>query len=501
MKEVEIKVRLRNQPDTLAKLCARHGKRILRLMEGTRQSRRESLNVKLIRYYTELEGGWSREREKQDWDDRGLASLKYDTYRIAIKVLAQAWLHANDDIYQELREIQCALDTEGHVYAADLCATTTAVAIAREEWGLALHIIDLWRKALAMLVGENARVAAFAEVEAIHGQVLARQAEVDQYANWRITVMDPIKHERSETDHVSQDKIETLNLVLARIRGREPKTKIAMIDHLTLFLLGEMLNSNLDGALEISRRLMKTYKDHSFLIDRRSVSYIHHFHSHIVLSGLVSNKEEAFDSLAQLETLGTQTWAHAAYARYFWLRSALQLSLDTNESLFFDRAFWVMQAEEEEILAKVPETLWLRLYWLAMLYMLRSHRWRDAFQIGQRIIGRKTLIRRKIVVSARIACFTCEIMLYPSDSDRIEYSYKAHYSFLRRNLTNFPEGVKILRAFQRLWLFATDFYVHRDLDSVPFPSQSGVAPKHLVEDFGELFNDARIRLKELQSQQ
>lgn len=424
----------------------------MRAIRTTRGPKFESLKVQLIKYYLSLNGVWDREKEKNDWRKNDLASLKYETYRFMIRVLAEIGDGHNSDLYAEIREMSSAMHIGATALAFDISNSSAQIAIEREEYSLAIHIIDLQAEILDELDVSDEADSASTKNQSIRMFASARLNELHICSEYRRNVLEPAKRLWVDLGRVPMEKFEEVQSALLVLRGKNVESPMARCDYWALEILESLMVGNLSKAEFFTIKLIQEYEASSILRVRHCRRYIANLQSASLLFAQIGNAIESKKYLGILHKISKEEHPFAGLAANSWLFCALRISHHFSDEKLFRRALSILQrgvdhASEQQ--ADDPDSI--KLEWLVLINHLEIGQLDLAYRVGTKLLGRKSSVRKGTIVSTRIAMFACEIALFREDVDRIESSYKATYQFIDRNRQEFSSAFAVLKAFKAIW--------------------------------------------------
>ena len=293
-------LQIRNQPDALAKLCHRYGLRLLKLARRSTGSKRENLKLRLIEYYVSKGSAWDRSQELDDWSEHNLASLKYETYRYSIRLLAQSGDMLNADLYTEIMEIVSAKEVSATRFAIELCNSVLPIAIEREEYSLAIHIIDLYDELVEELPKTSSSHVVLRQNAELRERVSARLAEVHKFAMIRRNLLEPIKEKWVETECPPLEFLGEIENICPILQDFQLASPIAQSDYLSLRILQSLLMKNNQRASEFARGLLEVYRESETLRTRHFKRYVQHLRMAALLFSQLGKDVEARKILGQL---------------------------------------------------------------------------------------------------------------------------------------------------------------------------------------------------------
>lgn len=488
---VQANILMRNQSDALAKICVRNGERLLRAIRSMGLEADKNLKVKLILYYIEKGDNWDRTIEKHDWKDHNLASLKYHTYKFVVQIIAQSGDSRNSDLYLEVNEIAAAFELGALGHAIELCCSSLAIALEREEYSLAIHLLDLHDEILENLDSSQNIQSAILEVAQIRAETLEKWNEIRLCTEVRRNVIDPIKEEWVENEKAPIHKIGQLREAVDKLNAFRLYSPIARIETCASNILLSLLEGDLASVETHTMQLLKEYDTNPVLKQRYAKRYILHLRSAIQFYLQVSNYPVARRLLNVLASIAKKQPDFEIQAKSAWIYSALRISLYLKDGSLFSKALDMFKELENELLAQVEEKEQMRVYWALVLNHLEWGQLEAARKVGWKLLSRKPSVRKTIVMNARIVLFACEVALFPEDEERLLSSYKATYQFIDRNRDSFPEAFGIIKLFKKLWLSWQQEKMEGMSDEKIL---KGISPLH---DFSTLFETIKTSLKAL----
>jgi hypothetical protein len=481
---------IRNQPDALAKLCLRHGERVLRAIRSKKAHRSENLKVRLVEYYVSLQGNWDRDQEKKDWKSHDLASLKYETYRFMIRILAQIGDGHNSDLYTEIKEISSALHLGATSLAFEISNSAAEVAIEREEYSLAIHILDLQAEILDELEVSSVTSNALVINQALRLDAANRLHEVQMWCELRRNLIEPTKRLWVDEGRVPMERYPEILETFTDISKNQPLSPLARCDYWALRILAALMCNDLAKAETYIKQLLNEYEVYSILKDRHRKRYVSHLRSSIFLFAQIGKEHEAKKLLSILHALSEENHPLASEAGTSWLFSALKVSYHFGDEALFRKAMDALEKGMGSALErKSEEGDSARLEWLILLNHLELGQFSPAYRVGMKLIAKKTTIRKTTIVSTRLAIFACEVVLFPDDEERIEGSYKATYQFIDRNKVGFSAAFRVLKAFRNIWSSRNRLGEIEMLGDDEFPKEN-------IYDFSGLYRQVEAVLKD-----
>lgn len=448
---VQANILTRNQSDALAKLCIRHSARLTRAIKTMKLNGQENLQVRLVLYYIDRGMSWDRESEKQDWKDHNLASLKYNTFKFVIQLIAQSGDSRNSDLYSEVNEIATAVGLGAYTHGLELCRSTLQIAWQREEYSLAIHVLEFMEEILENLEPSEYTKTALDEVSKLQEEGLRRLGEVQRSIEIRRTVIDPIREEWVELESPPYDKVDVLQKAASILNATDLHSPYARIVSYALHILLSLLEGETLEAETYTNKLLMEYDSNPILKQRYTRRYILHLRSAIQMYLQISAFDVAKRLLKVLAGAAVRYPDFEIQAKSAWIYSALRFSLHCDDKPFFSKTLAAFKEFESESLNQIEEKEQMRVYWALMLNHIEWGQLELAMKAGAKLLSRKPTVRKTVVMNARIAIFACEVALFPSDEDRVLGSYKATYQFIDRNRDKYPKAFDLIRVFKRIW--------------------------------------------------
>jgi hypothetical protein len=482
----------RNQPDTLFKLCLRHRDLLIKAIGTGLIANPNSLQVKLIMYYLQLNGGFDRENEKSAWANCDLKSLKYETYRLVIRVLSQVAEWDKREIYSKISEIEFALKTQGYAYALDIIELTLPKAIEIEEYALAIQIIDLQALIYDQINDEVDIAIMLASNNRLRNEIMRLLVEVQDCLEFRRAIVEPIKRDWEKNEKISEVKIEGLRRELERLQAVNLVSKKSKLEYLSAKSMDCLLQGKIhEGHLHLGE-LLELYKVSDLLKGNRS-RYIQHLRAYSLLSAQLGLEVIARDCLSLLWRIFEERTEIQTLALYSWIKAGLRIGYHFDDINLAQKAVSLFELHRDEIESEVKESEWVRLNWWTMTILAENGQLEQANRIGMILLSKKTAMKENWLICARIFVFAIAIALFSTDEDRINDTYRACYEFLRRNKEEYPEAILVLRKFWDMWKASL---AGNDIAEMPqsplYPTLSGNKGTY---DFYPLYLQVLERLK------
>jgi hypothetical protein len=484
----QLKLHIRNQPDALARLCFWYGVRLLKLAKNLKVSKRDSLKIRLVEYYVEKGGNWDRTKEVEDWQGHNLASLKYETYRFAIKLLAQSGDARNTDLYQDAIEIVAAKEVLANAHAMEMCHNSLSIAIERGEYSFAIHTVDLLDEILEDFPANQANRNLLVQNAILRDKLKVLLAEVHRFASLRRTIIEPAKEKWVETELAPTEYLTIIENLEGDPYGTEPTSPFAKIDYFSLCVLVELLRNDAANALAFAQKLIDVYLDNETLRIRQHKRYILHLRMVTLLYAQLGHENDARKTLQSLKLMAGKNPGYLTETTFAWIYAALGVSYQFSDKRLFYKALEKYSELRGAIDFSPIEEEAYRVTWWIILNHLEAGEYESALRIGNSSISKRQTLRRTILVNIRIAVLACEIALFGEDEDRIETTYKATYKFLDRNRKDYSDGIEVIQNFRAMWKTRT--YRNQQFGRVGKLTEN----RTKIHDFSRIFERIAVEL-------
>jgi hypothetical protein len=446
------KFTFRTQPDTLWRLCQRHGKGVLEAMDkGEIRTKGDSLKVKLVEYYVGMPDKWDRDQERKDWTAHNLASLKYETTRYLIRILASKGEWTGYNLNSEIGVIAVAIENQAYALALELCEINAPIAESKEDFLRLLQILEFQGQALDSL-SEKTEVAKYQnEVSGRIADCMNSLQEIASCAKLRRTVFEPIKQEWDVNESIDKGQLAFLGRELEALNARDLRTSTARIDFLPAKILFSILTFDLPSAVSAMEELMKIYDNVDWVKVRNYRKYLYHLRAASLLFLQVGKWDQYQFFLRKLEKESQGDTGLEAVAKYALLFCYLNGSIVLNDKPAAMKSIKMFEDIHLDIEGILNESEKIKLDWLVLINCLMIEDFAKAHQICQNILDRKTMFKRDVLVNVRIAAVACCMVLNPTDEDTVLCTIKAAREFLDRNREDFPDAILVLKQFRMLW--------------------------------------------------
>lgn len=493
------KFTFRTQPDTLWKLCQRHGKAVIEAIEkGEIRKKGDSLKVKLLEYYVGMPGKWDRDAERKDWISHDLASLKYETTRYLIRVLAHKGDWIGYDLNSEIGVIAVAIENQAYALALEVCEINAPIAESKEDFLRLLQILEFQGQALDSL-SEKIEVSQYQnEVSIRIADCMNSLQEIASCAKMRRTVFEPIKQGWDSNESVDQQQLALLGKELESLGARGLNTSMARIDFFPAKILHAVLTFDLPNAVSAMTELLQTYERAEWLKSRNYRKYLYHLRAASLLFAQLGNGEKYQFYLGKLEKESQKDSEYQVVAKYSLLFCFLNSSIALNDRVTAGKSIKMFEDIYPELQGILTETEKIKLDWLILVNCLIIEDFGKAYFVGQKILDRKTMFKRDVLVNVRIVTVACSMILNDDDEDAVFGTIKAAREFLDRNKREFPDAILVLKQFRVLWQ-SSKRHTSKDSNKV---REMELNPRYATNingrgrfDFSPLYNSLGMILK------
>lgn len=486
----------RADSDSLARLCKRYGHIALAAIEaGKAGIRRGALKAKLIAYYHNLEGEWSREREKEDWEGHDLATLKYETSRLLIKILAKNAPVDSQDLYTEIAEINWAIENGAYQIALNISRTAQAFASAREQYGVLYELLESEERILELLNKDGTMDESLLDCAVRQNECFLQFSLTHECVKIRKGFYEPIKKIREAGTVVPVTLIEGLNSALNQIKSDQLLGTAARVDFFSCSTLCNLLSSDLDAAILNTEALLATYAESQWYADKHTIRYITQLRAASLLyskTGRYEAAEQIIRSFQKLKKRYPEFELELNYSQFF---CGITLGQCSNQNSYSAHFISDLLEKGEVFEGQIRDKDWLRLYWRGLASCLHFEQFQYAYRLGRQIVNFKSNAKRNILIAARIALFACETLLFSDDENLISYSFIATDNFLKRNGTDYPTCRAILKSIRTTWALSKSKAGRQRLAK----AKRLDVPLQLIDASGNLYFDFEPLAKKVKS--
>lgn len=448
----QVRTPKRADSDLLARLCKRYGHVVLAAIEaGNSGIRKGALKAKLITYYYNLEGEWSREREKADWKGHDLATLKYETTRLLIAVLARDAPVGSQDLYHDIAEINWAIEHGILNVALGISQAAQELASAREEYGILYELLECEERILERLDKDDLMAEKLEDCATRQRECFLQLRLTHECAQIRKQVYDPIKKIREAGEVVPSAMLERLQQALSGVDPNQLLGAAAKVDYYAAYVLRDLLASDLEAAVQHSESLLDAYAATPWYSDKHTARYVSQLRATCMLFSMTARYEAAERIIDGFHRLHKRYPARHIEINYSQVLCTLFHSYYANKKSFSEEVTNSYLEKEDEFEKSISDKDWLQLNWVGMVRCLHFDEMRFAYRFGRRIVSRKANAKKNILIAARMALFACETLLFTDDEELINYSYQATDNFLKRNGSDYPNCRAILKVTKALW--------------------------------------------------
>jgi hypothetical protein len=443
----------RADSDLLARLSKRYGHIVLAAIEaGKAGIRKGALKARLIEYYHQLDGEWSREREKADWKGHDLATLKYETTRLLVAVLARNAPVGSQDLYHEIAEINWAIEHEAFNVALNISRTAQALAVAREEYGILHELLECEERILERLDRDDLLADHLKDCTDRQQACFIQLKYTHECAQIRKRICDPIKKLREAGDLVPKPMLEQLQQALEGIDRKQLQGTAATVDYFSACILCDLLLSDLDAAVVDTESLLTAYDATPWYAEKHLSRYTSQLRAASMLFSMTGRYTAAEHIILRFHRPNKGNQTVNLELRFSLVLCTVFHSYYAKQKTFSAKVIRDFLESEDEFEKNLIDKDWLRLNWISMVWCLHFDEMKSAYRLGKRIIARKTIAKKNILVAARIALYACETLLFGDDEVLLNYSYTATDYYLKRNGSEYPNARTILKMIRTFWL-------------------------------------------------
>jgi hypothetical protein len=451
-----------------------------------------SLQVRLILYYLSLGDGWDREKEKRDWKNCDLKSLKYETYRLVVRTLTQVSEWDKREVYNKICEVEFAIKNNGFAYALDIIDIVYPKAVEIEEFALAIQIADLQAQIYDNFPDRDDILDLILVNNRRKSELLRSLVDLQSCIEFRRLVVEPIKRDWERNEKVSEVRISVLEKELDRIQKDSLSSKKSKIEFLSAKSLFCLLRADLMEGHKLIGEMMEIYQSCDFLKSNQR-RYIQHVRAYVLLSSQLGLEKLARDAMLILEKARNEQPEIRVLSLHSWIKAALRIGHHFDDELLILDAISMLDRHRAELEHEVKDSEMVRLNWWAMTSLGERGSWERANRFGMLLLANKTALKENWLVCARIFVFAITIALFGHDGDRVNDTYRACYEFLRRNKNEYPEAIGVLRKFFDLWRNTISGSESIEIPQSPmYPTNSGNVGSY---DFRLIFGKVLERLK------
>lgn len=441
----------RNQPDTLAKLCWQNREKLERAIGLGLLGRQDTLQVQLVRLYLSMEGIWDKDRERELGKGHNLPSLKYETFHLVIKALTQITEPGNIDLFSKIGEIEFAINNHAYSYSLEIIGKSLPKSLEIEEFGLALHLLDLQARVYDHLAGDFDLFALVEENNQLRESTLALFNELQACSALRRVVVEPIKATWEKNEKVDESAINLLEAEIGKISSNEIRSNRAKLDLLSASTLYCLLTKDNQRGLALLAEVIDLYESNQMLKRDNHYRYIQHLRAFTILNAHLGNEFKARECLDILWQNHLVSTGSNLLALQSWIRAGLRVSFHSKDPLLSNHVISEFEVHYSRLESFSKESDWVRLNWWTMINLIENDELERANKFGLSLLDKKASLKVNQLLCVRIAVFAIGVALYAEDESRMSDSYHSTYEFLRRYKQDFPDAISVLKRFFGLW--------------------------------------------------
>jgi hypothetical protein len=442
----------RTPPDLLAKLCKQYGVRVLELVgNGSKITRHDSLRIKLISYYTRSEVAWSRERERKDWSQHDLASLKYDTLRLLIRILSEENTSIGVELNEDLREIEWAIENHLYAPALELCRNALNRSSSREDFLVALKLLRYEEQIWEHII-DNEKSKQFRIIEENRKRCLDLITEQELCFSLKRKYFNPIKSQWEADEIIPESLIVDFENEIQIIEEKGLSCISSKVIFFASKFLLLMLRRAFFEAIATCEELLGLYERSEWVMAQNFSNYISHLKAACLLYSVLNEKEKAARKLAQIKSQETKSSIYAHEVRFSWMYCSLSISRTGGDKTESSRLIEMVRTLPMDFFESIGERKTIAILWEAVITCLNHKDFRIAHQIGNQLLSRKSSLKSNIIVNLRIILFACEVIIFNEESRMVESFFSATLKYLDRKKGTFPNARIVLRKFFDAWI-------------------------------------------------
>ena len=425
--------KLKLRSDALYKLCKKFGAQALEIVgAGNGADKDHSLKARLIAYYMNWEGEWSRAKELKDWKGHNISALKYKTYKAIAGMLTEYGDWPSKQLHQMLGYISWAVANGAYEFALDLCEVAIPLAKEKERFGELAALLRLEREAIDRVANESGFVAGLVMNNRHNmAECVAHSVEVHRMEEFRAEYFEPIKRKSALEGGIDSLDWRGLAEEIAKLDESSLKTVRGKAIFLSVKSPCLAVFGQMDSAFESGIKLVNLYKANSWLAEEKRSEFIQVQGSVAMIAASRNDGETSRQIITELGGMLQGDAGSDAVLVETLTQANLLVGYILKDSSFVLTGLELL-SEHERAIAKTdgPKRLAFILFYAA-LGCIQTERWSLASRYLNTLMGMKTNIVRKFFVHVRVLWLLCQLHL-PNGAELILSSVDATCKFLRR---------------------------------------------------------------------